>query len=276
MSGTFIGVNNARKRRLAHTGIVVHYAAGLELNPKIINLVTVVNERHSRIHDTVGTHTIRRGEDLLGGNVGEEGVSIGRLTLAAGPLVTLRHANRQIGSICRGVMQAVKTIVVQEAQVLFERRVMKLPVALRVLAIGTSGVQNRIPQLIDCNLIGVSREHLARPSHDRSAGDAPRIDVVIQSTAENFALRIPRLGCRGRLGWIDALEGCRIRTLNKDKAGTVLGQGIQLQALPLGRLLKIAFIDMLVREPRHGIVGPDDRHVTGTGGISLRDHHAGK
>ncbi len=48
MSGTFIGVNNARKRRLAHTGIVVHYAAGLELNPKIVNLVTVVNERHSR------------------------------------------------------------------------------------------------------------------------------------------------------------------------------------------------------------------------------------
>ena len=138
MSGTFIGVNNARKRRLAHAGIVVHYATGLELNPKIVNLVTVVNERHSRIHDTVGTHTIRRGEDLLGGDVGEEGMSIGRLTLAAGPLVTLRHANRQIGSICRGVMQPVKTIVVQEAQVLFERRVMKLPVALRVLAIGAS------------------------------------------------------------------------------------------------------------------------------------------
>ena len=144
-SGTFVGVNDARKRRLAHAGIVVHYAAGLELNPKIVNLVTVVNERHSRIHDTVDAHTIRRGEDFLGGNVGEEGVPIGRLALAAGPLVTFRHANRQIGSICRGVMQIVETIVVQETQVLFERRVMKLPVALRVLAIGTSGVQNRIP-----------------------------------------------------------------------------------------------------------------------------------
>ena len=153
---------------------------------------------------------------------------------------------------------------------------MEFPVALRVLAIGASGVQNRIPQLIDCNLIGVSREHLVRPSHDRSAGDAPRIDVVIQPTAENFALRIPRLGCRGRLGWIDALEGCGIRTLDKDKAGTVLGQGIQLQALPLGRLLKIAFIDMLVREPRHGIIGPNDRHVAGAGSIGLRDHHARK
>ena len=70
---------------------------------------------------------------------------IGRLTLAAGPLVTLRHANRQIGSICRGVMQVVETIVIQEAQILFERRVMEFPVALRILAIGTSGVQNRIP-----------------------------------------------------------------------------------------------------------------------------------
>ena len=33
---------------------------------------------------------------------------------------------------------------------------------------------------------------------------------------------------------------------------------------------------MLVREPRHGIIGPNDRHVTSAGGISLRDHHAGK
>ena len=55
-----------------------------------------------------------------------------------------------------------------------------------------------------------------------------------------------------------------------------MGQGIQLQALPLGRLLKIAFLDMLVREPRHGIIGPNDRHVASAGGISLRDHHAGK
>ena len=33
---------------------------------------------------------------------------------------------------------------------------------------------------------------------------------------------------------------------------------------------------MLVRESRHGIIGPNDRHVTSAGGISLRDHHAGK
>ena len=33
---------------------------------------------------------------------------------------------------------------------------------------------------------------------------------------------------------------------------------------------------MLVRKPCHGIVSPNNRHVTGTGGISLRDHHARK
>ena len=112
MSGTFIGVNNARKRRLTHAGIVVHYAARLELNPKIVDLVTVVDERHGRVHDTVGTHAIGRSEDLLGGNVGEEGMSIGRLALAAGPLVTFRHANRQIGSVRSGVVQAIKLIIV--------------------------------------------------------------------------------------------------------------------------------------------------------------------
>jgi len=33
---------------------------------------------------------------------------------------------------------------------------------------------------------------------------------------------------------------------------------------------------MLVREPRHGIIGPNDRHVAGGGSIGLRDHHARK
>ena len=33
---------------------------------------------------------------------------------------------------------------------------------------------------------------------------------------------------------------------------------------------------MLVREPRHGIIGPNDRHVAGAGSIGLRDHHARK
>ena len=149
---------------------------------------------------------------------------IGRLAFAAGPLMALRHTNRQISSVRSGVMQAVKTIVVQEAQILFECGVMEFPIALRVLAIGASGVQNRIPQLIDCDLIGVSREHLARPSHDRSAGDTPRVDVVIQSTAKDLALRVPCLRSCSRLSGIDALKSGRVRTLDKDKAGTILGQ----------------------------------------------------
>ena len=33
---------------------------------------------------------------------------------------------------------------------------------------------------------------------------------------------------------------------------------------------------MLVGEPCHGIVGPNDRYVASAGRISLRDHHARK
>ena len=33
---------------------------------------------------------------------------------------------------------------------------------------------------------------------------------------------------------------------------------------------------MLVRKPCHGVIGPNDCHVASAGGISLRDHHAGK
>ena len=203
-------------------------------------------------------------------------MTVGSLALTAGPLMPLRHTDYQVGSIRSGIAQAVKTIFVQKAQVLFKRCIVKLPVALRILAVSTGGMQDRIPQLVDCNLIRVIREHLARPGNNRRTGNAPRVDVVIQSAAESLALRVPCLGCRGRLSGVNTLQSSGIGTLDKDKASTVLSQRIQLHTLPLRRLLKIAFLDMLVRKPRHGVVSPDNRHVAGTGVISLLNHHARK
>ena len=104
-----------------------------------------MDKRHCGIDDSVSTHTIGRGEDLLGGDVGEEGVTVGGLALTAGPLMPLRHTNYQVGSIRSGIAQAVETIFVQKAQVLFKRRIVKLPVTLRILAVSTGGMQDRNP-----------------------------------------------------------------------------------------------------------------------------------
>ena len=112
MSSALVGIDDACERRLAHAGVVIHHVTVLELDPKIIDLVAVVDERHGRVHDTVSAHAIGRGEDLLGGDVGEEGMTVGGLALTAGPLMALRHTNRQIGSVRSGVVQAVKLIIV--------------------------------------------------------------------------------------------------------------------------------------------------------------------
>ena len=72
-------------------------------------------------------------------------MTVGGLALTAGPLMPLRHTNYQVGSIRSGIAQAVETIFVQKAQVLFKRRIVKLPVTLRILAVSTGGMQNRNP-----------------------------------------------------------------------------------------------------------------------------------
>lgn len=192
----------------------------------------MAHERQRRIHNAVNTLAMGRGEDLLGGNVGEELVAGWSLARTALPHVPIRQANPQVGAVGGGVVQAIEVSVVQKAQVLLERCVVQLPSSLRVLSVGTSHGQNGAPQAIDRHLFFYSGKDLTRPGGNRSPGDAPRVLIKIHAMPIRLALCVARLGCRGGLCRVDALEGLRVCTLNKDEARARLRQGIKLLALP--------------------------------------------
>ena len=91
-----------------------------------------------------------------------------------------------------------------------------------------------------------------------------------------LALRVAGFGGGGGLGGIDTLERLGIGALDKDEARPRLGKGIELLALPCGNGLKPRRLDVLVRQARDGVVAPNHRHVTCTGGVSARDNDAHK
>ena len=72
-------------------------------------------------------------------------MTIGGLARPALPHVLVGEADPQVGAVGRRVVQAVEVTVVEEAQVLLERRVVQLPCGLRVLAIRAGYGENRAP-----------------------------------------------------------------------------------------------------------------------------------
>ena len=275
-AGALVGVQDAFEHVAAHDRIEVDHAAALEAQPELIHAVAVVDKRQRRVHDALDALAIRRGENLLGGDVGEERMAVGRLAATARPQMAIGEADGEVRSVIGGAVQCGEAALVQEAQVLLEGRVMQIPVALGIRAVGARRGKDRPPQAIDGDLVGHTGEHMARPRRHRGARDAPGVDVEVQTAAEDAALGVARFGgCRG-LCRVDALQGLGVRALHEDEARAVLGERIELQALPFGRLLEVGGLDVFVGEARNRVVRPDDCHMAGAGGVRLAHKHVHK
>ncbi len=173
-------------------------------------------------------------------------MTVGSLRAAARPQVLVGQAHIKIGAVGSGVVQAIKVTIVQEAQVLIERRVVQLPVALGISAVGTSRGEDRLPEQVHRHLGAGIRVDLVCPGGHRRTGDAPGVDVEVEATAELRALRV--LGARGSSGLcrIHALERLGVRALHKNEASTGLCERIELLTLPSGNGLKERNVDVLV------------------------------
>lgn len=118
---------------LAAFGPEVDDPARLEPKPEVAHHTARMHEGHGRVDDAVGTKAVRRGKDLLGGNVGKERGAIRQVACTALPDMSGIHADREVGAVSREVVQTIEGVRVQATLVLLERGVMRLPGALRVL-----------------------------------------------------------------------------------------------------------------------------------------------
>lgn len=80
-----IGLNDARKRIAAHRSVEIDHAAALKTHPEVLDFIAMANERHSGINHTIHALAVRRGEDLFGGHIREERVTLRGLTATALP-----------------------------------------------------------------------------------------------------------------------------------------------------------------------------------------------
>ena len=150
-------------------GTEVHHAAGLKAQPEVAHDLTGVDQRHGGVHNALRAGAVRRGEDLLGRDVGEERGAVLRAGGAAVPDVARIHTHDEVGSVGRLVAQGVKAVAVEEALSLLEGGVVGLPSALGIVPVGASHGEDEVPQAVDG--LGVRRagEDLTRPCGHRDA-----------------------------------------------------------------------------------------------------------
>lgn len=153
---------------------------------------------------------------------------------------------------------------------------MGLPRGLGVLPACACHLQDQLPETIDGLVCRAVWEHLARPGAHGNPRDAPDVAAKVHAVTEGATLDVARTGRRGRLGGVDAIKGGWVPPLQEEEARPLLRKRVQLLDLPAGGVLEVLETHVLVLHARHGVVRPDHGHVTGTTGIGLPHHTAGK
>ena len=261
MTRPLVCLEDVAQDLLALLGAKVHHLAALEAQPEVAHHRPVVDERQHRVDDAVGTRAVGRGEDLLGGDVGEERHTVLGAGRAALPDVRRRQADGEVRTVLGSVVKGDVACLVELALALGERRVVRLPGALGVVVDHAGRVQDRLPEAVGRLVVRVAREDLARPGHHRHATDAPGVLAKVDAVAIVLALPMRGEGARRRLGRVDAQHGIRVGAGEPQEGRAGAGERVHLFGLPGGELLETLERAVVVLEARDDVVGPDERDV---------------
>ena len=144
-AGALVGVEDALQHVGTNPRTAIDHAATLKTQPEVIHIVACMDKRKRRVHNAVGMLAMRRGEDLLGRDVGEERVPVRRLAAPARPDMAVGKPNGKIRAIRGLIAERREVVFVQKPQVLLERRVVQLPRALWVFPIRARNRENGAP-----------------------------------------------------------------------------------------------------------------------------------
>ena len=148
---------------------------------------------------------VRRGEHLLGRDIGIAGDAVLGGRRAALPFMFVGEADRQVGAR-PGIMQGGEAMAVQPLGAAAQRRIMRRPGRDRIDGIDARGRENRRAELGHRHIRLVMREDLLRPGDARISDDVP-IDVEARDLFQRRLVgdRIGAIGARD-LGRILARE----------------------------------------------------------------------
>ena len=152
--------------------------AALEANREVLDELTVIGQGLGGVNDALGASAHGADEHFLGGDIRLKGLALALRILAAAAEQTLGdHADREIGAVFRGVMQAVDAEAVEVVAAALEIDIVQSPRLDGIVAVRAGRVQDRLPQLFDRGGGAQIGEQLLCPLFAGDSGDAPLVFV---------------------------------------------------------------------------------------------------
>ena len=262
-----VGVQQPAQKLRALVCTVLHDAAILEGDMEALDELAVEDVGLGTVDDTVHLVLVGGGEDLFGGDVGQELHAL--FTDAGGTLPggLVGDADGQIRAVAALEMDALEVegvhLVLQAGQTVE----VGLPLVDGVAARHAADVEDELPELLDGRSLVQLREHLFCPRGTGHGGDGP-LDAVVHGV---LAPRSHEL----------ALTGVHPADLRAVQTGVDLGVvGVDMQhadpALALGvieitaQLVRLEVSQGFLAAQLHsaagnGVVAPIHLHIAGTG-----------
>ena len=134
------------------------------------------------------------------------------------------------------------------------------------------------PQAVDRLRLGKVGEDGRRPLGHGDADDAPDVQAELHAPPVGLALRVDCMGAHGGLHGVDALELHGVLALEAQERRALLGERVELDALPFGNVLEELEVVVLEGEARDLVVVPDHGHGAGArlvGGAHDAAHEIG-
>ena len=273
-----VGVQKLTQKLRALVGTVLHDPAILEGDMEALDELAVEDVGFRAVDDAVHLVLVGGGEDLFGGDVGQEDHALFADAGGALPGGLVGDAHGQVGAVAALEVDALEVegvhLVLQAGQTVE----VGFPLADGVAARHAADVEDELPELLDGRSLVQLREHLLRPGGAGHGGDGP-LDAVVHGVlpprSHELALRsVHTADLRAVQTGVDlGVVGKDVEDADAALALGVVKVAAQLIRFEVGQGFLAAQL-----HPAAGdlVVAPVHQHVTGAGLVGTAHAQTGQ
>ena len=244
---------------------------------EVLHHRAAADEGHGCVDHAVDAVPEGGGEDLLRGDVGDEGDALGGAAAPTAPDMVLGQADGQVRAQAVGVVQALQVQGVEDVTAPVEGvQMFPPPVHGMAVAGDADGGEDGVPELVHALVPAQTGEDLLRPTGDGHGGHAPG-----EGVGHLEAVVLPEGLAAGALGAGDAVlvhaqEVLRVCGGDVERGRAGLGALVEKHPLPLGHGVEDLVRRVEVALPGEDVVPPAHDHFPAPGGVGRFRAHPGE